>query len=65
MLPALLLSGIMGGAVWSLSFLGLPDLPLLAAQVCAGVVIYAGLSLAFRLDSFEYLLGALKRRRGK
>lgn len=64
-LPALLLSGIMGGAVWSLSFLGLPDLPLLAAQVCAGVVIYAGLSMAFRLDSFEYLLGALKRRRGK
>lgn len=64
-LPALLLSLVMGGAVWSLSFLGLPDLPLLAAQICAGVLIYAGLSMAFRLDSFEYLLGAVKRRRGR
>ncbi len=64
-LPALLLSLVMGGAVWSLSFLGLPDLPLLAAQICAGVLIYAGLSMAFRLDSFEYLLGAVRRRRGR
>lgn len=62
-LPALLLSGIMGGAVWSLRYLGLPDLPLLAVQVLAGACIYAGLSAVLGLDSFEYLLGAVRRRR--
>ena len=64
-LPALMLSGIMGAAVWSLGFLGLPDLPLLAAQVCAGVLIYAGLSAVLGLDSFKYLLGAVRRRRSR
>lgn len=62
-LPALLLSGIMGGAVWSLRYLGLPDLPLLAVQVLAGACIYAGLSAVLGLDSFKYLLGAVRRRR--
>ena len=62
-LPALLLSGIMGGAVWSLRYLGLPDLLLLAVQVLAGACIYAGLSAVLGLDSFKYLLGAVRRRR--
>lgn len=62
-LPALLLSGIMGGAVWCLSLTNLPDLPLLIVQVAAGAAIYAGLSAAFGVDSFRYLLGAIRRRR--
>lgn len=62
-LPALLLSGIMGGAVWCLSLTDLPDLPLLIVQVAAGAAIYAGLSAAFGVDSFRYLLGAIRRRR--
>ncbi len=62
-LPALLLSGIMGGAVWCLSLTNLPDLPLLIVQVAAGAAIYAGLSAALGVDSFRYLLGAIRRRR--
>ena len=62
-LPALLLSGIMGGAVWCLSLTDLPDLPLLIVQVAAGAAIYAGLSAALGVDSFRYLLGAIRRRR--
>jgi O-antigen/teichoic acid export membrane protein len=60
MLPAILLSTIMGFAVYSLSFLGLGDVLTLILQVLLGVVIYAVGSVVFKLDSFSYILNIIK-----
>lgn len=55
-MPSVFLSAFMGMCVWGISFLPIPDLPLLILQVAAGVVIYVGLSKLFRMDSFNYTL---------
>jgi O-antigen/teichoic acid export membrane protein len=60
MLPAILLSTVMGFAVYSLSFLGLGDVVTLILQVLLGLVIYAVGSIVFRLDSFNYILSIIK-----
>jgi O-antigen/teichoic acid export membrane protein len=60
MLPAILLSTVMGFAVYSLSFLGLGDVVTLILQVLLGLVIYAVGSIVFRLDSFNYILNIIK-----
>lgn len=60
MLPAILLSTVMGLLVYTLNFLGLGDFVTLALQVLAGVGIYVLGSLLFKLDSFRYILSILK-----
>jgi O-antigen/teichoic acid export membrane protein len=60
MLPAILLSTLMGFAVYSLSFLGMGDVLTLALQIVLGVVIYAVGSMVFKLDSFSYILNIIK-----
>ncbi len=66
-LPAILLSAVMGLAILPVTFTGLPDLVKLLIMVPTGAAIYAGGSLLFRLDSFQYILDAAKKllRRGK
>ncbi|MBE5750973.1 MAG: GNAT family N-acetyltransferase [Clostridiales bacterium] len=67
-LPPLLLSVIMGGAVYCVSFIGLHDIITLAIQVVLGVGIYIFGSWLFKLESFGYLLSIVKgflRKRGK
>ena len=61
MLPALLLSGLMGLAVWPTNMLAISDWVLLPMQVVIGVAVYVAGSLIFRVDSFEYLLSIVKR----
>ena len=61
MLPALLLSGLMGLAVWPTNMLAISDWVLLPMQVVIGVAVYVAGSLVFRVDSFEYLLSIVKR----
>lgn len=60
MAPAILLSAVMGGAVYMLNFLGLNDFVTLAMQLIAGVAVYIALSLLFRIDSFSYILSVIK-----
>jgi O-antigen/teichoic acid export membrane protein len=60
MLPAILLSTLMGFAVYSLSFLGLGDVATLGLQILFGIVIYAVGSIVFKLDSFSYILNIIK-----
>ena len=66
-LPAVLLSTAMGLAITPISWTALPDLVKLLLMVPAGVAVYVGGSLLFKLDSFLYILDIVKKmlRRGK
>ena len=61
MLPAMLLSCVMGAVVYPISLLGWSDWVTLPLQVLLGVGVYVGGSLVFKLDSFNYLLSILKK----
>ena len=61
MLPAILLSCLMGACVYPLSLLGFGDFLTLVIQVLAGVAVYVAGSAIFRLDSFNYILSMVKR----
>lgn len=63
MLPHILLSLIMGAAVWSLGFLRLPDLPTLLIQILLGIMIYLGAAFFFKMENLAYLKGLLRRSR--
>lgn len=60
MSPAIILSAVMGGAVYLLTLLGLNDFVTLAMQLCAGVALYIVLSLLFKVDSFNYIFSVIK-----
>ncbi len=62
MLPAILLSLTMCGCVLLIGQAGLETAVTLLLQIAAGVVIYVALSLLFRVESFTYILGFLKKR---
>ena len=64
-LPALLLSLGMGGAVYAVELLGLGSWPTLLIQVPLGVLLYVLGSKLCRLESYEYLLAAIKAMTGK
>ncbi len=60
-LPSLLLSVIMGLGVWIVgALLPLPTLATLVIQVLAGIAIYVGLSIMFKMDIFYDLLKLIK-----
>ena len=66
-LPAIILSVIMGILVYPIQLLGLGYLPTLLIQIPLGAFIYSVGSIILKLDSFEYLLGIVKQflKRGK
>ena len=53
--PALALSLLMGAAILPVTWTGLPDLVKLLIMVPAGVAVYVGGSVLFKLDSFRYI----------
>ena len=53
--PALALSLLMGAAILPMTRTGLPDLVKLIIMVPAGVAVYVGGSVLFKLDSFRYI----------
>lgn len=59
--PAISLSVFMGSTVWLVSLLPIKPLLMLVLQVLLGMTIYIGSSLVFRVESFDYLFGALRR----
>lgn len=61
MLPAILLSLVMGAAVYPIQLFGWSDWVTLPVQVIAGAAVYILGSVIFRLDSFNYLLGIMKK----
>ena len=61
MLPAILLSGAMAAAVWTVTRLGLGDVLTLLIQVSLGAALYVLGSWALKLDSFVFLLSMAKK----
>jgi len=63
-MPSMVLSLVMCGAVYALQFV-IPGGPLvkLVLQILAGAAIYAGLAWILKMESFQYLLGIVKKRR--
>ena len=61
MLPSILLTLVMGAAVYAVEFAGLSMWATLLIQVPLGVIIYVGLSALFKLEIFRYLIGVIKR----
>lgn len=59
-LPGILLAIAMGCCIYSIQFLGLPDILTLCIQVPMGMAIYILGSKLFKLDSFKYLVETLK-----
>ena len=66
-LPNILLSLAMFGAVYPISFIEMNVWLMLIIQVIVGAVIYVALSAIFKVESFKYILGLLKGflKRGK
>ena len=60
-LPAMLASVAMAACVWPITLLGLNDFVTLLVQVPLGVAIYVGISALFKLDSFIFMLGVVKK----
>ena len=64
-LPNILLAAVMGGCVFAVVLIGLPDWATLLIQVVLGAALYAGLSMATKNESYRYLLDVLKNFRNK
>lgn len=61
-MPSLLVSFIMGAAVYSIQFIVSGLWVRIVVQVLAGVAVYAGFSWLFRLESFTYLWNTVMER---
>lgn len=59
-LPSMLLSVIMFGICYPISFLGMGDLLTIVIQVLVGVSVYILGSLIFKVESFYYILNIIK-----
>ena len=59
-MPALILSLVMCGVVYSILFLGLPVWATLILQIGVGVVVYAGLAWLVKLESLTYVVNTVK-----
>ena len=62
-MPAVLLSALMGLCIMPVRLLGLNDIFTLMLQVPLGVLVYVAGSALFRVDSFIFMLGFIKNRR--
>ena len=62
-LPSIIISCIMGGIVYLVNFLELSAIITLIIQIILGAIIYIMLSKLFKIDSFNYLLDIVKKRR--
>ena len=60
MLPPMLLSVVMWGAVYAASLLPIPQFLSLVFQIVCGAAVYLGLAVLLRLESFSYLWNAMK-----
>lgn len=61
MLPALLVTATMGLCVRAVILLGFSPLLTLLLQISFGVLIYVALSRLFKLETFGYMLGIVKK----
>lgn len=60
MLPQIIISMIMGFLVYLVSFIPILNWTRLLIQVLVGIISYLSLSIAFKLDSFQYVVDTMK-----
>ena len=60
-MPAALASLAMAACVWPVTLLGMGDLVTLLIQVPLGVIVYVAISAVFKIDSFSFMLGVVKK----
>lgn len=60
-MPALLISLVMGAIVYSVNYLSIPAWQILVTQVGVGAVIYIVLAKLFKIESFGYLINTIKQ----
>ena len=63
--PYILMSGVMAAAVWAVSLIHTYTVIILVLQVLTGAAVYILLSYIFKIDSFWFILDALKELFGK
>lgn len=61
-MPALLLSIAMGAVVLAISFIKLNAILVLMIQILAGICIYVGGAILFKVESFGYILNLIRRK---
>ena len=54
---------IMAAAVWAMNILLMPLLPKLLLQIAVGVAIYSAVCLILKVDSLQYVLSILRKRK--
>ena len=59
-MPAIVLAAVMGGCVYCVQLLGLPDTLSLCIQIPLGVLIYWGVSKLLGLEAYEYAMKTIK-----
>ncbi len=64
-LPSLVLSLIMGVAVFAVSLLKMPAILVLLLQIATGIVVYGLLSVIFRPAPYQLLMGVVRNKFGK
>ncbi|PKM68162.1 MAG: flippase [Firmicutes bacterium HGW-Firmicutes-2] len=60
-MPASLISALMGVMVYSISLLSISSWQILVLQVIAGIIIYIGLAKMFKIESYNYLVTTIKQ----
>ena len=59
--PSILIASIMGGIVYSFSYLNVSVNLTLVLQVLVGAIVYIGLAKMFKIESFDYLVETMKQ----
>lgn len=65
LLPAIIMSIIMGICIYPIKYLNSPNIIILALQVFFGIIIYIAISIFTKNESFLYLIRLLKERKNK
>lgn len=58
--PSIILALLMGFAISFIPLLPLPDIMTLIIQISMGAIVYVGLSIIFKIESFKYLWNMIK-----
>lgn len=64
-LPSILLAVFMGGAVYLFNFLNLHIVPTMIIQVVVGAIIYIAGAKIFKIDSLDFILSFVKKKKSK
>ena len=59
--PSILIAWILGGIVYSFSYLNVSVNLTLVLQVLVGAIVYIGLAKMFKIESFDYLVETMKQ----